>query len=298
MVGLPTGSVYPTRDSIHHQEYLSALDKDINTPIFTSDDLVNIKKIGHKQDAFDLVAESMVPSIYGHQWITKAAISQLLRGMETNLKNGTHIRSGKVTASASHHEHCTLWLYPPLVVDPLVWDLQLLSLVIKNLGRDAWKAGAICYLLTVGWCAIDGFDKMGDLDRVSIHEVMEQQTVTIAKSGIHASLNARCSVVAAANPIYGTYDCSLTPTKNIGLPDSLLSKFDLLFIVLDQMDADINCQISEHVLCMHRYQTPGEDAGMPRMEVGVRADEEEANDANSYLCQLQPSVAWGELNTV
>jgi hypothetical protein len=58
------------------------------------------------------------------------------------------------------------------------------------------------------------------------------------------------------------YDCSLTPTKNIGLPDSLLSKFDLLFIVLDQMDADINCQISEHVLCMHHYHTPGEDAGM------------------------------------
>jgi len=62
-----------------------------HSPIFTSDDLVNIKRIGHKQDAFDLLAESLAPSIYGHQWITKAAILQLLRGMETNLKNGTHI---------------------------------------------------------------------------------------------------------------------------------------------------------------------------------------------------------------
>lgn len=99
----------------------------------------------------------------------------------------------------------------------------------------------------------DEFDKMADTDRTAIHEVMEQQTISIAKAGIMTTLNARVSILAAANPAYGRYNPRRTIEQNIQLPAALLSRFDLLWLIQDKPDRDNDTRLAKHITYVHSH---------------------------------------------
>merc|ERR1712048_117916 len=112
------------------------------------------------------------------------------------------------------------------------------------------EAGALV-LADKGVCLIDEFDKMNDQDRTSIHEAMEQQSISVSKAGIVTTLQARCAVIAAANPIKGRYDSSLTFVENVDLTDPILSRFDVLAVVRDVVDPVSDELLADFVVGNH-----------------------------------------------
>lgn len=214
-----------------------------------------------QDDFYDKLSQSIAPEIYGMEDVKKALLLLLVGGVD-NSPSDMKIR-GNINIC--------------LMGDPGVAKSQLLSYIDRIAYRSQYTTGrgssgvgltasvmkdpltdqmvlegGALVLADQGICCIDEFDKMADSDRTGIHEVMEQQTISIAKAGIMTSLNARVSILAAANPAYGRYNPKRSVEANIQLPAALLSRFDLLWLILDKPDRENDLRLAQHITYVHQ----------------------------------------------
>ncbi|GAC95006.1 ATP dependent DNA helicase [Pseudozyma hubeiensis SY62] len=212
---------------------------------------------------YQKLASSIAPEIYGHEDVKKCLLLLLVGGVSKTVGDGMKIR-GDINVC--------------LMGDPGVAKSQLLKYISKVAPRGVYTTGrgssgvgltaavmrdpvtdemvlegGALVLADNGIACIDEFDKMEESDRTAIHEVMEQQTISISKAGITTTLNARTSILAAANPLYGRYNPRVSPVDNINLPAALLSRFDILYLILDTPTRDDDERLAQHVTYVHMH---------------------------------------------
>ncbi|WFO76088.1 minichromosome maintenance protein MCM [Desulfurococcaceae archaeon MEX13E-LK6-19] len=242
--------------------YIDVQQKVLEEIEITREDEEKIKEMARDPWIREKIIASIAPFIYGNWDIKEAIALQLFGGVPKILEDGTRIRGD---------------IHVLLVGDPGIGKSMLLQYAAriapravytsgkgttaagitaavlrdKQTGEYYLEAGALV-IADGGLAVIDEIDKMRPEDRVAIHEAMEQQTISIAKAGIVARLNARAAVLAAGNPKYGRYDFEKTIADNINLPPTILSRFDLIFIMRDVPDVEQDRRMARHILGVHK----------------------------------------------
>ncbi|MFA5268187.1 MAG: minichromosome maintenance protein MCM [Methanoregula sp.] len=211
---------------------------------------------------YRMITHSIAPTIYGSEDVKQAIALQLFGGISKEMPDGSRLRGD---------------IHVLLIGDPGIAKSQLLRYVVKlspraiytsgqsstaagltatavkdEFGEGRWtlEAGALV-LADMGVAAVDEMDKMEKGDRSALHEAMEQQSISVAKAGITATLKSRCALLGAANPKYGRFDMFGDISDQINMPPSLLSRFDLIFIMTDQPEQKRDLAIAEHILKAH-----------------------------------------------
>ncbi len=220
-----------------------------------------IKSLGKNSDIYERLVGSFAPHIQGHSLIKEAILLLIVGSTQRTLQDGSKIR-GDIniflvgdpgTAKSEMLKFCARIAPRGLYTSGRGSTAAgLTAAVVRDkTGIMMLEAGAVV-LGDQGLVCIDEFDKMKPEDRSALHEVMEQQSASIAKAGIVATLNARTSILAAANPMYGKYDPFKNITENVNLPIPLLTRFDLIFVVRDIPSKERDRNIAQHILDLHK----------------------------------------------
>ncbi|XP_068598516.1 DNA replication licensing factor MCM2 [Brachionichthys hirsutus] len=273
---LNTANGFPVFATVILANHITRRDEGVAVAELTDEDVKAIVALSKDECIGERIFASVAPSIYGHENI-KRALALSLFGGEPKNPGGKHKVRGDINVL--------------LCGDPGTAKSQFLKYVEKvatravfTTGQGASAVGLTAYvqrhpvsrewtleagalvLADRGVCLIDEFDKMNDADRTSIHEAMEQQSISISKAGIVASLQARCTVMAASNPIGGRYDPSLTFAENVDLTEPIVSRFDVLCVVKDTVDLVQDEMLARFVVGSHIKHHPSNKEGGVALE--------------------------------
>merc|ERR1712223_2236303 len=273
---LNTAQGFPVFATVIMANHVLRKDESNATKSMTDEDIKAIVALSKYERIGERIVASIGPSIFGHEDI-KRGLALALFGGEAKDKSDKHKVRGDLnvlmcgdpgTAKSQFLKY--IQKTAPRVIFTTGQGASAVGLtayVQRSPMTQEWtlEAGALV-LADKGVCLIDEFDKMNDADRTSIHEAMEQQTISISKAGIVTSLKARCSVLAAANPIGGRYDPSMTFSENVDLTEPILSRFDVLCVVRDTVDPTGDEHLARFVVGSHMRNHPlAEEADVERM---------------------------------
>lgn len=265
--GFPVFATILEANSVRRKEAISSMFSGAAGPSsWVEEDEKDFRRLSRERGIIDKIVASMAPSIYGHKDIKTAVACSLFGGVAKDI-NGKHSIRGDINVL--------------LLGDPGTAKSQILKYAEKAANRAVFATGqgasavgltasvrrdpitrewtlegGALVLADKGTCLIDEFDKMNDQDRTSIHEAMEQQSISISKAGIVTTLRARCSIIAAANPIGGKYNSTMPLSQNVQLTEPILSRFDILCVVRDVVNPELDERLASFVIDSHMRSHP------------------------------------------
>ncbi|KAG1829133.1 MCM-domain-containing protein [Suillus variegatus] len=274
--GFPVFSTIIEANHINKKEDLFAAFR------LTEEDEKEMRALARDERIRKRIVKSIAPSIYGHEDIKTALALSLFGGVTKDI-NRKHRLRGDInvlllgdpgTAKSQFLKYAEKTAHRSVFATGQGASAVGLTASVRKdpVTREWTLEGGALVLADKGTCLIDEFDKMNDADRTSIHEAMEQQTISISKAGIVTTLQARCAIIAAANPIRGRYNPTIPFQQNVELTEPILSRFDVLCVVKDNVDPVQDELLARFVVGSHLRSHPKFEADRDEMDVGTTLD--------------------------